>query len=83
MTLLMYHDCGTSQNSSIIFWLQRQGIAGKRGRYEHSRTTLMKDRWWYRINPVNFRTTIAHMDDLFETLGRECAEVEAELGVKG
>ncbi|MCZ6836637.1 MAG: aminotransferase class I/II-fold pyridoxal phosphate-dependent enzyme [Planctomycetota bacterium] len=45
-------------------------------------TTLMKGQWWFRINPVNFRTTISHMDELYETLQRECAEVEAALGVK-
>ena len=44
-------------------------------------TTLMKDKWWFRINPVNFRTTIAHMDELFETLKRECGEVSRHLAL--
>ena len=38
-------------------------------------TTMMKGKWYFRINPVNFRTTIATMDELFETLRKECEEV--------
>ncbi len=38
-------------------------------------TTMMKGKWYFRINPVNFRTTIATIDELFETLGRECSAV--------
>ena len=41
-------------------------------------TTLMKDKWWFRINPVNFRTTIAHMDELLATLQRECEAVAGQ-----
>ena len=41
-------------------------------------TTLMKDKWWFRINPVNFRTTIAHMDELLATLQQECEAVAAQ-----
>jgi len=36
-------------------------------------TTMLKERAYFRINPVNFRTQIADMDALFETLCRECA----------
>jgi glutamate/tyrosine decarboxylase-like PLP-dependent enzyme len=36
-------------------------------------TTRMKDRSWFRINPVNFRTRLEHMDGLLEELERECA----------
>jgi glutamate/tyrosine decarboxylase-like PLP-dependent enzyme len=42
-------------------------------------TTMMKDRWWFRINPVNFRTRLEHMDELFEALRRACAEAAAPL----
>ncbi|MHC4970155.1 MAG: pyridoxal phosphate-dependent decarboxylase family protein [Planctomycetota bacterium] len=38
-------------------------------------TTVLKDRWWFRINPVNIRTRLAHMDELMALLVRECALV--------
>lgn len=43
------------------------------GRFWFSTTTL-KGRSWFRINPVNFRTRLEHMDELFELLRRECRE---------
>ena len=36
-------------------------------------TTHLKGRTWFRINPVNFRTRLEHMDELFELLAGECA----------
>ena len=36
-------------------------------------TTSLKGRTWFRINPVNFRTRLEHMDELFKLLTRECA----------
>lgn len=36
-------------------------------------TTLLKGRTAFRINPVNLRTRPEHMEELFETLRRECA----------
>jgi len=36
-------------------------------------TTFLKGRTWFRINPVNFRTRLEHMDELFQLLTRECA----------
>ena len=35
-------------------------------------TTVLKDLHWFRINPVNFRTRLHHLDDLMKTLEREC-----------
>jgi aromatic-L-amino-acid decarboxylase len=35
-------------------------------------TTVLKGRTAFRINPVNIRTRPEHMDELFETLRREC-----------
>ncbi len=40
-------------------------------------TTLLKGRWWFRINPVNFRTRPEHMDELLELISRECTHVRA------
>jgi aromatic-L-amino-acid/L-tryptophan decarboxylase len=35
-------------------------------------TTELKDRTWFRINPVNFRTRTEHMDQLLALLEEEC-----------
>jgi hypothetical protein len=43
-------------------------------------TTELKGRSWFRINPVNFRTRLEHMDELLEVLTAECERVRAELG---
>jgi aromatic-L-amino-acid decarboxylase len=44
-------------------------------------TTRMKGLSWFRINPVNFRTRIEHMDGLFDLLKRECAAAREGLMV--
>jgi aromatic-L-amino-acid/L-tryptophan decarboxylase len=46
-------------------------------RIEHSgrfwiSTTQLKEKAWFRINPVNFRTRREHMDDLFALLLEHC-----------
>jgi len=41
------------------------------GRFWFS-TTQMKGHAWFRINPVNFRTRIEHIDELFDMLCTEC-----------
>jgi glutamate/tyrosine decarboxylase-like PLP-dependent enzyme len=41
------------------------------GRFWFS-TTVLKGRSWFRINPVNFRTRMEHMEELFESLREEC-----------
>jgi aromatic-L-amino-acid decarboxylase len=38
-------------------------------------TTELKGKWWFRINPVNFRTRTEHMDQLFALLRQECESV--------
>jgi len=35
-------------------------------------TTVTKGKTWFRVNPVNFRTRLAHMDELFALLTEEC-----------
>ncbi len=32
---------------------------------------------WFRINPVNFRTRLEHMDELMDLLRRECERLAA------
>jgi glutamate/tyrosine decarboxylase-like PLP-dependent enzyme len=41
------------------------------GRYWIS-TTVLRERTYFRINPVNFRTRTEHVEGLFEELTREC-----------
>ena len=36
-------------------------------------TTLLHGKTYFRVNPVNFRTREAHMDELFALLVKECA----------
>ena len=40
-------------------------------------TTVLKGRTWFRVNPVNIRTRIEHMDELFEFLVELCAKERA------
>lgn len=42
-------------------------------------TTLLKGRTFFRINPVNFRTRLEHMDELFAALREECVLARATL----
>jgi len=42
-------------------------------------TTSMKGKTWFRVNPVNIHTTLAHMNALFEVLKQTCKEVSAEM----
>ncbi len=37
-------------------------------------TTEMKGKTWFRINPVNIHTTLAHMSQLYEILKQTCEE---------
>ena len=38
-------------------------------------TTLLKGTWWFRICPVNFRTRLEHVEELFRALEHECPQV--------
>ncbi|MGZ3882054.1 MAG: hypothetical protein ACXVBF_11975, partial [Flavisolibacter sp.] len=42
-------------------------------------TTEMKGETWFRINPVNIRTTQQHMEQLYLVLKQKCKQVEAEI----
>lgn len=42
-------------------------------------TTRLKGHTWFRACPVNFRTTLAHMERLSARLEQECAVLEREL----
>ena len=37
-------------------------------------TTVLKGRTWFRVNPVNIRTRLEHMDELFDLLVELCAK---------
>jgi glutamate/tyrosine decarboxylase-like PLP-dependent enzyme len=41
-------------------------------------TTVLKGRTWFRVNPVNIRTRLEHMDELFELLVELCAKERAK-----
>ncbi|MEX0771342.1 MAG: aminotransferase class I/II-fold pyridoxal phosphate-dependent enzyme [Balneolaceae bacterium] len=42
-------------------------------------TTHLKGKSWFRINPVNFRTRIEHMEGLLSELQHECERVASSL----
>ncbi len=42
-------------------------------------TTVLKGKIFFRINPVNFRTRLRHIEELYEFLKKECLEMESRL----
>ncbi len=40
-------------------------------------TTFLKKKWWFRVNPINFRTRSEHMDELMDLLEKECRLVHS------
>ena len=42
-------------------------------------TTELKGRVFFRINPVNFRTRLKHIEELYNFLRKECLEMESKL----
>jgi glutamate/tyrosine decarboxylase-like PLP-dependent enzyme len=42
-------------------------------------TTDLKGKLFFRINPVNFRTRLKHIDELYAFLKKECLELEDKL----
>jgi len=42
-------------------------------------TTELKGKIFFRINPLNFRTRLKHIDELYAFLKKECLELEAKL----
>jgi aromatic-L-amino-acid decarboxylase len=42
-------------------------------------TTNLKGKLFFRINPVNFRTKLKHIDELYNFLKKECYELEEKL----
>ena len=41
-------------------------------------TTVLKGRTWFRVNPVNTRTRLEHMDELFDLMVELCAKERAK-----
>lgn len=60
----LHHDVARAVEESGEFWIG---------------TTSLKGRAWFRICPVNFRTTTEHMERLFVLLEREARAAEAML----
>ena len=63
---------GKSSTVNAIEWCLFGREIERHGRFWFS-TTELKGRSYFRICPVNFRTRREHIDELFETLRRECA----------
>ncbi|MHC4513209.1 MAG: pyridoxal phosphate-dependent decarboxylase family protein [Planctomycetota bacterium] len=72
--------------SAVCLRYQPKGLAADRLPYLHRvvarriedggrfwiSTTFLKGKPWFRVNPVNFRTRLEHMDGLFQALLQEC-----------
>jgi len=76
---LRYRRAADSLEEEDVGKLRRAVAATleRRGRFWIS-TTYLKGKWWFRICPVNFRTRLDHMSELFESLRDECERCLAE-----
>jgi glutamate/tyrosine decarboxylase-like PLP-dependent enzyme len=68
---IRYSAGGLDENNSARLHAEVVRRIEEGGRFWIS-TTFLKGRTWFRINPVNLRTRLEHMDQLFATLRREC-----------
>jgi len=64
----LHHEVARRIEESGRFWIS---------------TTLLKGRWWFRINPVNLHTRPEHMDELLELMSRERSQLHAEATLPG
>ncbi|HKY34070.1 MAG TPA: aminotransferase class I/II-fold pyridoxal phosphate-dependent enzyme [Candidatus Polarisedimenticolia bacterium] len=68
---IRYAREGLSAGASAALHVEVARRVQESGRFWIS-TTRLKERTWFRINPVNFRTRLQHMDELFHLLVSEC-----------
>jgi glutamate/tyrosine decarboxylase-like PLP-dependent enzyme len=68
---LRYHPAGWEEDRLAPLHAQVARNIERGGRFWIT-TTVLKGKIWFRINPVNFRTRLEHMDQLFELLASEC-----------
>lgn len=73
------HVCRTELNESQLTTSTPSSAGGRRGRSLLDLDDGLEGRSWFRINPVNFRTRLEHMDELLDTLRAECERVRDEL----
>ncbi len=71
---IRYKGAGLSEAESKTLHAEVAQRVEQGGRFWIS-TTELKDKSWFRINPVNFRTRQEHMDELFALLRQECRVV--------
>ena len=70
---IRYRGAGTNEAESKTFHVAVVNRIEAAGRFWIS-TTELKGKTYFRINPVNFRTRTEHIEELFATLQRECAQ---------
>lgn len=73
MSAICIRYCGGKLNHAESKRLHAQVVerVEKSGKFWIS-TTELKGKTWFRINPVNFRTRIEHMEQLLALLEKEC-----------
>jgi aromatic-L-amino-acid decarboxylase len=76
MSAICIRYCGGNLNDAESKKLHVQVVerVEKSGKFWIS-TTELKGKTWFRINPVNFRTRIEHMEALLALLEKECHSV--------
>ena len=75
---IRYMASGLSNEDIISLHKEVAAQIEKEGNFWFA-TTIMKDKIWFRINPVNIYTTIETMDALFETLCQYCNEAHKKM----
>ena len=74
---LRYAPKGLEEPQSAVVHAAVARRVEENGRFWIS-TTVLKGRTWFRVNPVNIRTRLEHMDELFELLVDLCANERAK-----
>jgi aromatic-L-amino-acid/L-tryptophan decarboxylase len=73
---LRYAPKGLEEPDSALLHARVARRVEESGRFWIS-TTVLKGRTWFRVNPVNVRTRLEHMDELFDLLVELCAKENA------
>lgn len=75
---IRYKADGLSKQQLAKLHYDVTGRIEREGRFWFA-TTQMKGHTWFRINPVNIRTTKQHMEELYSTLKNYCGEASQKM----
>jgi aromatic-L-amino-acid decarboxylase len=75
---IRYKSNGLNNEQLTRLHYEVTSIIEKEGHFWFA-TTIIKDKIWFRINPVNIYTTIQTMEVLFDSLQQHCKEAEEKM----